>query len=601
MFDRLRIVTKLLVGFGVMLTIIASLSLVSALGNLKSRAALKDLMRLKDGEVLDQIAGRRFEEARVGMWMALATGDPTYWANADMSLQIVSNTLDDLAGQGAGGELAGKIKHWGELVEGYKTLEADLQHLHGRNEALATVQGKQLATIAKMKGAEIGSAGEQLRRAFNNAATGVQSDASGLADRLTQTAIAVGLASLALGGALGFFITRSIRRPLARLGDAMARLAEGELDAVVPGIEHNNELGQMARRVQVFKTNAREKLRVEAEASAERGAAEGERAAASQRIAEAAQVTAEAMQVIGQGLEMLASGDLGVRLDEQSRARHGQIVVDFNQAVGRLEGTMRALVAAAETIHHGMQDIERASGDLSVRAERQAADIKSTASRLDEITATVVKSNEGVRHAREVAATADRDASQGAAVVAKAVAAMAGISKSSGEIGRIIGVIDEIAFQTNLLALNAGVEAARAGEAGRGFAVVASEVRGLAQRSADAAKEIKTLISASAQQVTSGVELVSDTGRTLERILARVSEINRIVADIAAGAQEQASGLELVNGALNQMDATTQTYATMANQTSAATQSLTRASDDLAGLIAQFRLAAPERIRSRAA
>ncbi len=598
MFDRFRIVTKLLVGFGVMLAIIASLSLVSALGNLKSRAALKDLMRLKDGEVLDQIAGRRFEEARVGMWMALATGDPTYWANADLSLQIVSNSLDDLAGQGAEGELAGKIKHWGDLVEGYKKLEADLQRLHGRNEALTTVAGKQLATIAKMKGAEIASAGEQLRRAFNNAATGVQTDASRLADRLTATAIGVGLVSLVLGAALGFLITRSIRRPLARLSEAMARLAGGDLEAEAPGVDHRNELGDMARRVQVFKTSAREKRRLEAQASAERNAAESERARAAERIAEAAKETAQAMRTIGQGLEMLASGDLGVRLNEDSRARHGQIVVDFNEAVGRLEGTMRALVGAAQTIHHGMQEIERASEDLSARAERQASDIKATASRLDAITATVVKSTEGVRHAREVAATADRDASQGAAVVAKAVAAMEGISKSSGEIGRIIGVIDEIAFQTNLLALNAGVEAARAGDAGRGFAVVASEVRGLAQRSAEAAKEIKTLISDSAEQVTVGVELVGDTGRTLERILARVSEINRIVADIATGAHEQASGLELVNGALNQMDATTQTYATMANQTSAATQRLTRASDDLAGLIAQFRLAEPGRAKA---
>ncbi len=598
MFDRFRIVTKLLVGFGVMLAIIASLSLVSALGNLKSRAALKDLMRLKDGEVLDQIAGRRFEEARVGMWMALATGDPTYWANADLSLQIVSNSLDDLAGQGAEGELAGKIKHWGDLVEGYKKLEADLQRLHGRNEALTTVAGKQLATIAKMKGAEIASAGEQLRRAFNNAANGVQTDASRLADRLTATAIGVGLVSLVLGAALGFLITRSIRRPLARLSEAMARLADGDLEAEAPGVDHRNELGEMARRVQVFKTSAREKRRLEAQASAERNAAESERARAAERIAEAAKETAQAMRTIGQGLEMLASGDLGVRLNEDSRARHGQIVVDFNEAVGRLEGTMRALVGAAQTIHHGMQEIERASEDLSARAERQASDIKATASRLDAITATVVKSTEGVRHAREVAATADRDASQGAAVVAKAVAAMEGISKSSGEIGRIIGVIDEIAFQTNLLALNAGVEAARAGDAGRGFAVVASEVRGLAQRSAEAAKEIKTLISDSAEQVTVGVELVGDTGRTLERILARVSEINRIVADIATGAHEQASGLELVNGALNQMDATTQTYATMANQTSAATQRLTRASDYLAGLIAQFRLAEPGRAKA---
>jgi methyl-accepting chemotaxis protein len=237
-----------------------------------------------------------------------------------------------------------------------------------------------------------------------------------------------------------------------------------------------------------------------------------------------------------------------------------------------------------------MSEIERASADLSGRAGRQAADIKTTASQLDQITATVVKSTQGLRHAREVAATADRDAVQGADVVAKTVAAMEGISKSSGEIGRIIGVIDEIAFQTNLLALNAGVEAARAGEAGRGFAVVAAEVRALAQRSAEAAKEIKTLISGSAAQVTTGVTLVGETGRTLERILGRVSEINRIVADIASGAQEQAGGLERVNGAINKMDEATQTYAAMASHTSAATQKLSRASEALAALIAEFRL-----------
>ncbi len=202
----------------------------------------------------------------------------------------------------------------------------------------------------------------------------------------------------------------------------------------------------------------------------------------------------------------------------------------------------------------------------------------------------MVKSTDGLRHAREVAAIADRDAAQGSTVVARAVAAMEAISKSSGEIGRIIGVIDEIAFQTNLLALNAGVEAARAGDAGRGFAVVAAEVRALAQRSAGAAKEIKTLISGSAAQVTTGVTLVGETGRTLERILGRVSEINRIVADTASGAQEQAGGLELVNSAINQMDESTQSYAAMASQTSAATQRLNQASETLAALVAEFRL-----------
>jgi len=294
--------------------------------------------------------------------------------------------------------------------------------------------------------------------------------------------------------------------------------------------------------------------------------------------------------VIGQGLHDLASGDLTVRLSAEARDRHGQVVVDFNQSVERLEDTMRALVAAARVIEDGMHEIEHASSELSGSAGQQAADLKATALDLDGITATVIKSTEGLRYAREVAATANCDAAQGAAVVAKAATAMQGISKSSAEVGRIIGLIDEIAFQTNLLALNAGVEAARAGDAGRGFAVVAAEVRALAQRSADAAREIKTLITGSSTQVTSGVALVGETGRTLERILGRVSDINHIVADIASGAQEQAGGLERVNGAINQMDESTQGFAAMASETSAATKRLNEASEALAALIAEFRL-----------
>ena len=184
------------------------------------------------------------------------------------------------------------------------------------------------------------------------------------------------------------------------------------------------------------------------------------------------------------------------------------------------------------------------------------------------------KSAEGTSHARQVVTTADADAKQSAVVVRQAVDAMSAIAKSSQQISQIIGVIDEIAFQTNLLALNAGVEAARAGEAGRGFAVVASEVRALAQRSAQAAKEIKALISDSAGQVDAGVKLVAETGRSLERIMAQVTEINAVVGDIAAGAQEQSTALQEINGAIEQMNLVTQQNAAMVEQSTAAGHSL---------------------------
>jgi len=189
-----------------------------------------------------------------------------------------------------------------------------------------------------------------------------------------------------------------------------------------------------------------------------------------------------------------------------------------------------------------------------------------------------------------VVTVAQTDAARTGEVVRKTVDAMDSIEKSAQQITQIIGVIDEIAFQTNLLALNAGVEAARAGEAGRGFAVVASEVRALAQRSADAAKEIKGLISTSSSQVAEGVTLVAETGKALERILAQVNDISRVVVDIAAGAQEQATGLAQVNSAINEMDQATQQNASMVEQSTAASHSLSQEAGQLSALVAQFRI-----------
>jgi methyl-accepting chemotaxis protein len=253
---------------------------------------------------------------------------------------------------------------------------------------------------------------------------------------------------------------------------------------------------------------------------------------------------------------------------------------------------MRAVATSASAIQSGAREISTASDDLSRRTEQQAASLEETAAALDEITATVKKSAEGAKHAREVVGAADTDAKNGAVVVKQAVEAMDAIAHSSGQIGQIIGVIDEIAFQTNLLALNAGVEAARAGEAGRGFAVVASEVRALAQRSADAAKEIKGLISTSTSQVDMGVKLVAETGQALERIISQVSEINTVVAEIASGAQEQATGLAQVNTAINQMDQTTQQNATMVEESTAASHSLSQETSQLSGLIGRFQTGA---------
>ncbi|HEX3984553.1 MAG TPA: methyl-accepting chemotaxis protein, partial [Acidisoma sp.] len=249
---------------------------------------------------------------------------------------------------------------------------------------------------------------------------------------------------------------------------------------------------------------------------------------------------------------------------------------------------MQSVAANTAAVRSGAAEIGQATDDLSHRTEQQAASLEETAAALDEITATVRKTAASVDEARHLVEEARGGAERSGKVVRDAVAAMGGIENSSRQIGNIIGVIDEIAFQTNLLALNAGVEAARAGEAGRGFAVVATEVRALAQRSADAAKEIKTLISASGQQVALGVKLVGETGQALSMIVEQVMRLNGLVGEIAASAGEQATGLQQVNTAVNQMDQVTQQNAAMVEEATAATHGLTHEAEELAQRVGQF-------------
>lgn len=311
----------------------------------------------------------------------------------------------------------------------------------------------------------------------------------------------------------------------------------------------------------------------------------------------------QAVAAIANGLTQLSERNLDGRIEPALSEAFEPLRMNFNSSISSIKDTLSAVSTLVGAIRSGTGEIATASNDLSRRTEQQAASLEETAAALDEITATVRKTAQGSKHTREVVSTAKTNAEASGAVVRQAVEAMNGIERSSREIGQIIGVIDEIAFQTNLLALNAGVEAARAGEAGRGFAVVASEVRALAQRSADAAKEIKKLISTSTIQVEQGVKLVGQAGEALTLISTQVAEIDTIVSEIASSAQEQATALDEVNTAVNQMDQVTQQNAAMVEETTAASQSLASETDELVQLIGQFRLGAGEevsRIRPKA-
>ncbi|MFN3521638.1 MAG: methyl-accepting chemotaxis protein [Phenylobacterium sp.] len=322
-------------------------------------------------------------------------------------------------------------------------------------------------------------------------------------------------------------------------------------------------------------------------ARAAEGRASQERAALQASVEEERRVVVDSL---AGGLEKLAEGDLAFRLDQAFAPQFEKLRTDYNRAVERLEATLASIIASTNGMNGSIRELSQAAGALSRRTEQQAASLEETAAALDEITATVSKSAAGAKQASGVVAAARDDAGRSAEVVSRAVSAMGQIEQSSHQISQIIGVIDEIAFQTNLLALNAGVEAARAGESGRGFAVVASEVRALAQRSAEAAKEIKTLISASTEQVGAGVHLVAETGEALERIVARVAEIDGLVSEIAASSQEQAIGLNEVNTAVNRMDQTTQQNAAMVEESTAASHALAAEAQSLAQAVSRFRI-----------
>jgi methyl-accepting chemotaxis protein len=391
---------------------------------------------------------------------------------------------------------------------------------------------------------------------------------------------------------MGWLLSRAIATPISRMTDAMGRLAGGDHAVEVPAVGRKDEVGQMADAVQTFKDAAIEKVRLEAEAAEQRREVEEQRKAAEAERATTAKQQSQVVDGLAQGLERLASGVLTFRLNEPFSPSYEKLRADFNAAMDQLQRTIIEVAGNSSGVRTASTEISQASDNLSRRTEQQAASLEETAAALDEITATVRKTAEGAVQARDAVGSARADAERSGVVVRDAVAAMSEIENSAQQISQIIGVIDEIAFQTNLLALNAGVEAARAGDAGRGFAVVASEVRALAQRSADAAKEIKALISASSAQVDRGVNLVGETGKVLERIVTQVTQINGVVTEIAASAEEQSTGLQQVNTAVNQMDQVTQQNAAMVEEATAASHALTSEADTLSRLISRFELGA---------
>jgi methyl-accepting chemotaxis protein len=403
--------------------------------------------------------------------------------------------------------------------------------------------------------------------------------------------VIVGLLGAAVFAGLFRLHSVAIRKGVAAIRDSLERIRTEDLDKPVEGSERGDEFGAMALSAESLRLLALEKR-----ALTETSRRDQERNDADRTAREAAKLEEEtqirfAVDSLATGLSHLADGDLTIVLRQPFRSDLERVREDFNRAIGKLQSVIGEVKANTGSIEANAQQMRSAADDLAKRTEQQAASLEETSAALEEITSTVRNSSARADEANKMVNGTRSNAAESGRVVSEAMAAMERIEGASNEIGKIINVIDEIAFQTNLLALNAGVEAARAGEAGKGFAVVAQEVRELAGRAAGAAKDIKALVARSSDEVRNGVQLVTATRDKLSHIVEDVSKINELVSEIATAANEQSTGIQEINSAVNQMDQMTQKNAAMVEETNAASHTLAQDAGNLTALMRQFQMA----------
>ncbi len=573
--------------------------------------------RARHGETLNRLVTAVVMEAR-GVYAAKDTA-----AAAKFSDGIVKN-LDDMAAL---------LKEWKPQVPAYQA--ASFDNIEKRFAEFRTFRTETARLGREVSPQDANTQGNNEANRENRKAYQTEIDAvvkndlkeldtikADIEDFGELILLAVGLVTVigvAAGTIGGLYIgSRQLSAPILKVSEVMNAVADGNLDTDVPYLDRKDEIGEMAAAVEVFKRNGLEVRRMNAQETAMRAKSDDLQAGMAEVVGAAAQgdfgrrITKDygddnlnrfaknindlltsvdsGVSETGRVMANLAHGDLTQSMNGNFHGVFAELQANVNETLSKLKATMSEVRGSTESINGNANELRSAADDLSKRTEQQAAALEETSAALDEITAVVKNSTERAQEASTMVSETKEKTAHSAKVVRDAVNAMGRIEQASREISQIINVIDEIAFQTNLLALNAGVEAARAGEAGKGFAVVAQEVRELAQRSANAAKDIKALITKSGHEVGNGVTLVQQTGAALDEIETRVLSINDHIHSIATAAKEQSTGLQEVNTAINQMDQVTQRNAAMVEETSAATHKLSGEAATLVSLVGRFRL-----------
>ncbi|RVP22971.1 methyl-accepting chemotaxis protein [Sinorhizobium meliloti] len=507
----------------------------------------------------------------------------------------IGSSLEVIEGRQADLEALARLIGKPEVLAGFESDMAQLrkaveQDLKALVEAGAPAEEfARIDDVIDAAGERVGASLAQLADAAASLAAGRIADVRTSGEHALMLQAAACLLAMATLIGLIWFHGNVLRRGILGLRDSMRRIHSGDLTAEAAGLDRGDEIGEMARSVELFRVSAIEKRALKERARASRQETETERERHETEREQAIGLINTAVEALGGALNQLADGNLAVAIREPFDGGLDALRRDFNDTVERLSQVLSSVKENTASIESNGRQMRSAADDLARRTEKQAASLEQTSAALEEITVTVKTATERAEEASHMVDETRINAEESGRIVGEAIAAMARIEGASSEIGKIIDVIDEIAFQTNLLALNAGVEAARAGEAGKGFAVVAQEVRELAQRAAGAAKDIKALVSRSGNEVKTGVRLVQETGDALGRIGAKVACINEHMSSIVMAAREQSTGLREINTAVAQLDQMTQQNAAMVEQTNAASHTLAQDAEKLSEIVGQFR------------